>query len=170
LTGSNTYTGATRISGGVLSVNSLADGGVASALGASVAAAPALVFDGGTLQYTGGAQSTNRTFTPHAQRRHDRRLRQRAADLQQPRAGRRRQPLAGSGARALTLTGTTADNAFAGQIVNGHRRRRHAVNKTARPVDPDPHEQTPTAVNTTVTPRHASSERAGRATTSPRQP
>jgi fibronectin-binding autotransporter adhesin len=63
LTGANSYTGATTLSGGVLAVSTLANGGSASNLGASSAAAANLVFDGGTLRYTGGAGSTNRLFT-----------------------------------------------------------------------------------------------------------
>ena len=63
LTGANTYTGATTINGGVLSVASLANGGSASNLGASSNAAVNLVFNGGTLRYTGAAASTNRLFT-----------------------------------------------------------------------------------------------------------
>ena len=63
LTGLNAYTGSTTLSGGVLSASSLADGGTVSSVGQSTNAAANLVFDGGTLQYTGGAVSTNRLFT-----------------------------------------------------------------------------------------------------------
>ncbi|MBC7783337.1 MAG: autotransporter-associated beta strand repeat-containing protein, partial [Burkholderiales bacterium] len=59
----NTYGGATIIRAGTLSVSTLADGGVASNIGNSAAAAPALVLDGGTLRYTGGLVSSNRAFT-----------------------------------------------------------------------------------------------------------
>ncbi len=60
----NTYTGATTISGGVLSVNTLANGGVASGIGASSSDAANLVIQtGGTLQYTGGTVSTDRGIT-----------------------------------------------------------------------------------------------------------
>ncbi len=59
----STYTGSTRLSGGVLSVSSINDGGVASGIGQSSAAASSLVFDGGTLRYTGGATQIDRTFT-----------------------------------------------------------------------------------------------------------
>ncbi|MEI6715084.1 MAG: autotransporter-associated beta strand repeat-containing protein, partial [Verrucomicrobiota bacterium] len=61
--GQNTYTGATNLNGGVLSVNSLANGGVASGLGSSSNAASNLVFGGGALQYTGTGGSTNRAFS-----------------------------------------------------------------------------------------------------------
>jgi len=63
LTGANTYAGGTTINAGTLSVSSLANGGVASNLGNSTNAAASLVLGGGTLQYTGGTASTNRSFT-----------------------------------------------------------------------------------------------------------
>jgi fibronectin-binding autotransporter adhesin len=63
LSGSNSYTGETIISGGVLSVGSLANGGSNSGIGASSNAASNLGLDGGTLQYIGPATSTDRLFT-----------------------------------------------------------------------------------------------------------
>jgi autotransporter-associated beta strand protein len=60
---SSTYTGATKISGGVLSVATLATGGLPSSSGQSTNAAANLVLDGGTLRYTGGAGSTDHAFT-----------------------------------------------------------------------------------------------------------
>jgi autotransporter-associated beta strand protein len=63
LGGANTYTGPTTVSGGVLVVASLPNGGTAGPLGASPAAAANLVLDGGTLQYTGAGGSTDRGFT-----------------------------------------------------------------------------------------------------------
>jgi fibronectin-binding autotransporter adhesin len=60
----STYTGITTISGGVLGVDKLADGDVASSIGASSAAAANLVIgNGSTLRYTGAGDSTNRLFT-----------------------------------------------------------------------------------------------------------
>ncbi|MDD5349234.1 MAG: autotransporter-associated beta strand repeat-containing protein [Chthoniobacteraceae bacterium] len=68
LTGLSTYSGVTTLKQGVLSTNSLADGGQASGLGASGNLASNLVFSGSgsgipTLQYTGAAVSTDRLFT-----------------------------------------------------------------------------------------------------------
>lgn len=60
----STYTGVTTISGGVLGVDKLADGGLASSIGASSAAASNLVIgNGSTLRYTGAGDTTNRLFT-----------------------------------------------------------------------------------------------------------
>ena len=61
----NDYTGATTLSGGTLSVDLLADAETASSIGKSTGLNPAtnLVFDGGTLQYTGSTASTNRNFS-----------------------------------------------------------------------------------------------------------
>ncbi|AUW57677.1 hypothetical protein C1T17_05720 [Sphingobium sp. SCG-1] len=63
LTGANTYTGGTTLGGGTLVVNSIANGGVASSIGASSAAASNLVIESGTLEYTGGTVTTDRGFT-----------------------------------------------------------------------------------------------------------
>ena len=66
LTGGNTYVGVTTMAGGVLNVASVSDYGTASAIGSRAATAEGasnvgLLFEGGTLQYTGSTnQSTNR--------------------------------------------------------------------------------------------------------------
>ncbi len=62
----NDFTGETRITGGTLSVPSLADGGVASPIGASDNSEFNLVLAGGTLQYTGASTSIDRGFTVSA--------------------------------------------------------------------------------------------------------
>lgn len=59
----NDYTGVTTISGGTLSVASLANGGVASPIGMSSAAASSLMLAGGKLQYTGSAVTIDRGYT-----------------------------------------------------------------------------------------------------------
>lgn len=63
LSGLNTYGGTTTVNGGALSVNTLANGGVASSIGQSSNAAANLVLGGATLEYTGATASTNRNFT-----------------------------------------------------------------------------------------------------------
>ena len=63
ISGANTFTGAVTIKAGVVSVSSLANGGVASALGQSSNAAANLVLDGGTLKHTGATTGTDRLFT-----------------------------------------------------------------------------------------------------------
>ncbi len=62
LSNTNTYTGANTINAGVLSVSSLANGGVASSIGASASGSNNLVFNGGTLLYTGSGSNTDRRF------------------------------------------------------------------------------------------------------------
>lgn len=63
LAGANTYTGATTVSGGTLQVGSIANGGVASSIGASSNAASNLMIENGTLRYTGGSVRSDRGFT-----------------------------------------------------------------------------------------------------------
>lgn len=62
ITTSNTFTGSTLLEAGTLSVPALADGGVASPIGASSADPSNLVFSGGTLYYTGPATTIDRGF------------------------------------------------------------------------------------------------------------
>jgi autotransporter-associated beta strand protein len=66
LTGDNTYTGVTTFTAGTLSVATIGNGGATGDLGAATAAAANLVFNGGTLQYTGTDASTDRNFTINA--------------------------------------------------------------------------------------------------------
>ncbi|MCE9591263.1 MAG: autotransporter-associated beta strand repeat-containing protein, partial [Planctomycetes bacterium] len=61
--GNNDYHLATTITGGTLSVGTLANGGTASGIGDSSNVATNLVLNGGTLQYTGVAVSTDRLFS-----------------------------------------------------------------------------------------------------------
>ena len=56
-TGGNNYTGPTVISGGVLSVTSLANGGSPSSIGASSSDPTNLVLNGGALSYAGPANA-----------------------------------------------------------------------------------------------------------------
>jgi autotransporter-associated beta strand protein len=65
------YTGPTTITAGVLSVAGLADAGSASSIGvgdntSGATNAASLVFNGGTLQYTGATAAANRGFTVNA--------------------------------------------------------------------------------------------------------
>lgn len=61
----NTYTNITTISGGMLSVSNLANGGVASSIGAAAKAPAYLVFGAGNgiLQYTGTNITIDRSYT-----------------------------------------------------------------------------------------------------------
>jgi autotransporter-associated beta strand protein len=60
----NDYTGVTRLEGGVTTVDTIANGGAASPIGASTAASSNLVLAGGTLAYDGAASATtDRGFT-----------------------------------------------------------------------------------------------------------
>ncbi|HEU5137468.1 MAG TPA: autotransporter-associated beta strand repeat-containing protein [Steroidobacteraceae bacterium] len=64
LAGSNTYTGITSVTGGTLELATLANGGVASALGRSSNAAANLLLNNSGLRYVGSsATSTDRNFT-----------------------------------------------------------------------------------------------------------
>ncbi len=58
----NTYTGPTIIQSGILSVSKLANGGSASAIGASSANPTNLVLAGGTLSYNGPTATINRGY------------------------------------------------------------------------------------------------------------
>jgi autotransporter-associated beta strand protein len=62
----NDYTGPTIVSGGTLAVTTLANGGVASSIGKSTAAAANLVLSGGTLAYSGPAVAIDRGYLVQA--------------------------------------------------------------------------------------------------------
>ncbi len=62
LAGLNTYTGPTRLSDGVLSINSITNGGLSSGIGMSGSHRDNLVFAGGALRYTGPGARTDRGF------------------------------------------------------------------------------------------------------------
>jgi len=109
----NTYTGATTISAGILSVGTLGGGSVASALGQSSDDAANLVLNGGTLKYTGGAATSTRLFSVGAS----------GGTIDASGAGVLNLSNTGSmgfvstGARTLTLTGTsTGANTLAAVI------------------------------------------------------
>ncbi|MGK6353839.1 autotransporter-associated beta strand repeat-containing protein [Sphingomonas sp. DT-207] len=63
VSGSNSYTGATTVAQGTLSVNSIGNGNTTSAVGASTADASNLVIQGAALEYTGGTTISDRGFT-----------------------------------------------------------------------------------------------------------
>ncbi|MCE9544995.1 MAG: autotransporter-associated beta strand repeat-containing protein [Planctomycetia bacterium] len=66
LTNINTYVAATNINGGTLSISQIANAGSPSGLGTSNNTAGQLNLNGGTLQYTGNAASTDRLFSVNA--------------------------------------------------------------------------------------------------------
>lgn len=66
MAGANTFAGAVTISGGKVIVSTLANGGSASGIGASGAAAANLALNGGTLEYTGLSVGIDRGLTAGA--------------------------------------------------------------------------------------------------------
>jgi fibronectin-binding autotransporter adhesin len=113
--GVNTYSGATTISGGTLSVSALDNGSSASDIGAAGNGAANLVLNGGTLQYTGGAQSSDHLFTLGTANGAIDASGSDALNLSN--AGS--VALSGSGARTLTLKGTsTADNTLSAKLAD----------------------------------------------------
>lgn len=96
LSGANTYTGTTSITGGILRVSKLTANGTASNIGAGTA----FTLNGGTLQYVGTGDSTDRTI----------RLGLNAGTLDASGSGEidfnGNILLVGASARTLTLTGT----------------------------------------------------------------
>ncbi len=61
--GTNTYTGVTRINAGVVSIATLGNGGISGNLGQASSASTNLVLSGGNLVYTGVTASSDRGFT-----------------------------------------------------------------------------------------------------------
>jgi fibronectin-binding autotransporter adhesin len=59
----NTYTGATTVSQGILSVGNIGNGGTGSGIGASSSASSNLLLEGSTLRYTGLNTTSDRGFT-----------------------------------------------------------------------------------------------------------
>ncbi len=116
LTASNSYIGATTISGGILEVGVLNNGGTPSGVGSSSHDAGNLIINGGTLRYSGTSNSTDRLFT----------VTENGGALDASGAGAVSLTStgsvlsSGSGARTLTLAGTnTGNNTFATSIVDG---------------------------------------------------
>ena len=66
VTTSNSYKGATVLHGGTFSFNTLKDGDVNSAIGASSEFGQNWIWDGGTWEYTGASTSTNRSANMYA--------------------------------------------------------------------------------------------------------
>lgn len=59
----NGYTGVTDLRGGITSIDTVANAGAPSSIGAASASPANLLFSGGSLNYTGSAASTDRGFT-----------------------------------------------------------------------------------------------------------
>jgi fibronectin-binding autotransporter adhesin len=115
----NSYTGATRVNGGVLIVSSLANGVNASSIGAAANTVGLLEFGGGTLRYEGStAQRTDRLFTINTSGATLDASGTGSGILQFTNNGALSSGT-GGGARVLTLTGTnTGDNLLAGDLGN----------------------------------------------------
>ena len=111
--GVNSYSGPTAISGGTLSVGTLANGGSASDIGTASSSAANLVLNGGSLQYTGVAQDSDHLFT----------LGTGNGTLNASGSGALTLTnhgsiaLSGSGARTLTLTGASTDDNTVAAVV-----------------------------------------------------
>ncbi|PWL18378.1 autotransporter outer membrane beta-barrel domain-containing protein [Falsochrobactrum shanghaiense] len=63
LSGANLYTGATTLSGGTLVIDTVANSGTASSIGAASADSANLLIESGTLRYEGATAQTDRGFT-----------------------------------------------------------------------------------------------------------
>lgn len=113
----STYTGVTTITGGVLGVDKLANGGQASSIGMSTNAAANLVLGAGaTLRYTGTGDSTDRLFTLAAGTTSIESSGSGAINFTNTAAV----TYSGAGARTLGLGGTnTGTNVMGGAITDG---------------------------------------------------
>ena len=131
----NSYGGATILSGGTVSTAILTNGGLNSGVGSSSAAAPALVLDGGFLQYTGSGGltgTTNRTFTLTSNGGGlDATGNTGAVVFSNTAPIVPDTTLAGSGARTLTFTGTsTLANTLAAQIIDSSATSKTSLTKS----------------------------------------
>lgn len=116
LSGTNPYDGVTTLNAGTLSVSNLLNGGTDSNIGDSPSAAANLVFNGGTLQYTGAGSTSDRAFTVGTGGATIEANGSGALNLNQTGV----LAYSGSGARTITLTGTsTAANNLSADIGNG---------------------------------------------------
>lgn len=126
LSGSNTYTRPTTITGGVLEVTVLANGGSASSIGAASTSAGNLVINGGTLRYTGSGDTTNRLFSIGNQGG--------TIDASGSGAvaflGTGNISASGTGNRTLTLTGNTSDANTIRSVIRNPSSGRTSVEKT----------------------------------------
>lgn len=107
------YTGPTTLTGGVLEVVSLANGGSVSSIGQATSDAANLVLNGGTLRYVGAGNSTNRAFTLGAN----------GGTIDSSGSGALTMTAAAmahsnSGTRILTLTGTNTGNNSLATVIN----------------------------------------------------
>jgi fibronectin-binding autotransporter adhesin len=116
LTGNSTYAGGTNVSGGILSIDNIANGGSASALGSSTNVAANLNLAGGRLRYTGDGDTTNRLFQLAASSSIDS---SGYGALVFSNTGTNTAVVGNASARTLTLTGYNKDaNTIAGIINN----------------------------------------------------
>ena len=63
LLGANSYSGATIITGGILRIATMANGGSGGVLGQSNSDAQNLIINGGTLRYSGAGDESDRLFS-----------------------------------------------------------------------------------------------------------
>ena len=106
LSNTNTFSGATTISGGILSVNSIANVGGVSALGMPATVANGTIGISGTLQYTGSGHTSDRVISMSG-----------ATTLDASGTGALVLTSPLTGAQALTLMGTsTATNTLSGTV------------------------------------------------------